>query len=384
MGGARARWSPDLEPPTTGIFASKPGFLRLHRRLAPPERAVRHVPVLLLHLDPVFALHRCGHDYYPRWVESLPEGPVWTSELLERRFQERLRKHPEFIAILLRALDLRPGQRLVDIGCGSGPYSRLFAAEVAPEGQVIGMDLDLKLLSAGRLHAAGGPKLSFAQADAFRLPLADSVADVAFCNTLLWLLPEPERALREMARVVRPGGSVCASEPDGGLFIRYDEDGEYLALAEKAHEAFIRGVSVLYGADFRIGRKLPALFQRCGLTELHAYPRFGVNLACDPRSGSVDDLIGTQAWRLRLLRAEDAPAVERRERGKRLRIAGGMSEREVEEYLRRQERRLEKRLADPDTLRADVSVATWGGLIVVGRKPVTGGESTSPDPASAQ
>ncbi len=173
-----------------------------------------------------------------------------------------------------------------------------------------------------------------------------------------------------MTRVLRPGGIVCASEPDGSLFIRYDEDAEYLALAEKAHEAFVRGVAALYGADFRIGRKLPALFRRCGLTELRAYPRFGVDLTGDPHGGTAEDMLTAQTWRLGLLRSTEANAVERRERAKRARLAGGMSETEIEEYIRRQERRLEENVRDPARLETDVSVATWGGLIVVGRKPL--------------
>lgn len=273
--------------------------------------------------------------------------------------------------MLLRALTPRPANRVLDVGCGSGAYARFFAHEVGPDGQVVGIDVEGDLLSLGRQRAIEeglATIIYFVRADAVHLPLVDDVADIAFCNTLLWLLPEPEHAIREMVRVVKPGGLVCASDVDGSLWLRYDEDPVYLALAEKAHQAFMAGVRKVRGSDFQIGRKLPALFRRCGLVQLRAYPRVFVNLASDLGDHSLSEVLEGYEWRLGLINANDQTAVDRWGRTKRLQMAGGMSEAECEEYRLLQRQRLEKNLANPERVLTDISVTTWGGLIVTGRK----------------
>ena len=301
-----------------------------------------------------------------------PEGIKWRADALERRFQGLRSRYPEYFAMLSRALDLRPGQRVVDVGCGPGTYARFLAEEVGHNGQVIGVDLDRFLLSSGRELAIGEAlhsRVYFVQGDARHLPLGESVADIIFCNTLLWTLPDPEQAVREMARVVKPGGLVCASDVDGGLWLRHDEDPNYVALAEKAHQAFMAGVRKVYGWDFQIGRKLPALFRRCGLVDLRAYPRVFVNLTRDLRDRSLDEVVEGYEWRLAPMNRRDETAIDRWERTKRIQMEGGLSEAECEEYRRLQRQRLETGLADPQRRLTDVGLTTWGGLVVTGCKP---------------
>lgn len=297
---------------------------------------------------------------------------TWRPQLLERRFQRLRRRYPEYFAMLSRALDLGPGQRCVDVGCGPGAYARFLAQELGPDGQVIGIDLDRGLLNSGRtrvLEEGSQSSVWLVQGDALHLPLDDNVADVVFCNLLLWILPEPGQAIAEMVRVVKPGGLVCASDLDGSLSVRYDEDPHYLALAEKSAQAFITGVRKVYGSDFQIGRKLPALFQRCGLTNLRAYPRLFVNLACDLHGGTMNEVLGDSEWRLALMNRNDQPGIDSWERSKRVRMAGGMSEAECEALRRLERQRLEQSLADPQRVLTDTSLTTWGGLTVTGRKP---------------
>lgn len=305
-------------------------------------------------------------------MKQRPDRITWRAEVLERRFQDLRRRYPEYFAMLLRALNIRPGLRAVDVGCGSGSYARMFGAEVGHDGQVIGVDVDRALLSAGRERAiaeGNDPTVHFVQGDALHLPLTNNLADIVLCNTLLWILPEPEQAIQEMVRVAKPGGLICASEVDGGLWMRYNEDPHYLALAEKAHQAFMAGVKKLHGSDFQIGRKLPALFRCCGLVDICAYPRVFVNLACDLGNHELSEVLESYEWRLALVNRENERGRERWERTKRIQMAGGMSESECEEYRHRQRERLEKSLADPQRLLADVSLTTWGGILVTGRKP---------------
>ncbi|WP_318011394.1 methyltransferase domain-containing protein [Actinotalea sp. M2MS4P-6] len=112
--------------------------------------------------------------------------------------------------------ELRPGQRLLDVGCGPGTITLDLARAVAP-GEVVGVDASDAVLAEARLlaDAAGDvPGLSFRAADAMALPFPDASFDVVHAHQVLQHLPDPVRALREMRRVVRPGGLVAVRDVD--------------------------------------------------------------------------------------------------------------------------------------------------------------------------
>jgi ubiquinone/menaquinone biosynthesis C-methylase UbiE len=104
-----------------------------------------------------------------------------------------------------RALaDAQPGERALEVGIGTGQ----FLAEATARGaRVVGVDLSETMIAISRERA---PDARLVRASALRLPLADGAVDLAFSCYLLDLLPGPDidRALRELARVVRPGGRV--------------------------------------------------------------------------------------------------------------------------------------------------------------------------------
>ena len=100
-----------------------------------------------------------------------------------------------------------PGLVAADIGTGTG----ILAAELARMGlEVIGVDNSARMLEAARakLDAEGLSRVELRNGEAHRLPIADSEVDAAFAHMVLHYLPSPLEALHEMARVVRPGGSV--------------------------------------------------------------------------------------------------------------------------------------------------------------------------------
>jgi ubiquinone/menaquinone biosynthesis C-methylase UbiE len=101
----------------------------------------------------------------------------------------------------------RPDSVLLDVGCGPGLLPLLLAQSGS---RSLGVDLDLGLLAA-RL----APNL--AQADALRLPFPAEAFDLVTASNLLFLLDDPAAALREWARVLRPGGSLCLLNPSERL-----------------------------------------------------------------------------------------------------------------------------------------------------------------------
>ncbi|MDQ6626859.1 MAG: class I SAM-dependent methyltransferase [Pseudomonadota bacterium] len=120
--------------------------------------------------------------------------------------------------IFLRWLDPSPGLRWVDVGCGNGAFTELLMQRCAPM-RVQGLDPSEGQLAFARTRLANGP-VEFQIGDAMALPHRDGTADAAVMALVIFFVPEPARSVAEMARVVRPGGSVSAYAWDilGGGF----------------------------------------------------------------------------------------------------------------------------------------------------------------------
>jgi arsenite methyltransferase len=105
---------------------------------------------------------------------------------------------------------LRPGERVVDVGCGAGTDSLIAAKKVGPDGRVIGVDMTSSMLEKAR-HAAeetGLRNVEFREGYAEALPVDDGWADVVISNGVLNLMPDKTAALEEMSRVLKPGGRL--------------------------------------------------------------------------------------------------------------------------------------------------------------------------------
>jgi len=105
---------------------------------------------------------------------------------------------------------LKPGERVVDLGCGAGLDSLIAARMVGHAGQVIGVDMTPAMLEKARrsAQAARSANLDFRQGFAEALPVPDNWADVVISNGVLNLMPDKSAALMEMARVLKPHGRL--------------------------------------------------------------------------------------------------------------------------------------------------------------------------------
>lgn len=110
---------------------------------------------------------------------------------------------------------LRPGLRLLDCGCGVGSITLDLAEQVAP-GEVVGLDRDASQVAdaTAATVARGLANARFEVGDAYALPFPDAAFDVAVAHALLFHLSEPLRALRELRRVLKPGGLVAIGDAD--------------------------------------------------------------------------------------------------------------------------------------------------------------------------
>ena len=155
---------------------------------------------------------------------------------------------------------LRPGLDALDVGCGVGSIALDLASTIAP-GRMIGVDPDPGQLEAARGTAAerGTRNAEFRTGTAYELPVPDRSVDVVFANAVLMYLREPVRALREMRRVLRPGGIAAVSDDDLGTIVTSPD----LPELRLAAELFRRAVRH-EGGDPSYSRHLRALMLEAG------------------------------------------------------------------------------------------------------------------------
>ena len=105
------------------------------------------------------------------------------------------------------------GEHVLDVACGTGVASEVVADAVGAKGGVLGVDISQAMVdaAAARAKAQGLVNLRFARMDAERLDLADASFDLVLCALGLMYLPDPAAGLREMRRVLRPGGRVAVA-----------------------------------------------------------------------------------------------------------------------------------------------------------------------------
>ena len=109
--------------------------------------------------------------------------------------------------IALDMLALAPGERVLDVACGPGNFSRDFARVVA-DGLVVGVDASATML-ARAVADTQSANVAYVRGDACALPFADGAFDAVCCFAALYLIEEPMRAIDEIARVLAPGGRVA-------------------------------------------------------------------------------------------------------------------------------------------------------------------------------
>ena len=134
-------------------------------------------------------------EYADEWLEGLPESSIESFAGTGNPFSLG---------------ELRPGERVVDAGCGAGMDSLIAAKKVGPDGRVIGVDMTQSMLEKARQGAkeAGLKNVEFREGYAEELPIVDGWADVVISNGVLNLMPDKSAALEEMSRVLKPNGRL--------------------------------------------------------------------------------------------------------------------------------------------------------------------------------
>lgn len=121
------------------------------------------------------------------------------------------------LTVRLERLGLKPGDRVLDLGCGEGRHSH--GLHMLGGLTVVGLDLDLPSVAKARQglallgEAPDGGATGFLSGDAYRLPFADATFDAVICSEVLEHLPDVDAALAEIDRVLKPGGRFSPTVP---------------------------------------------------------------------------------------------------------------------------------------------------------------------------
>jgi ubiquinone/menaquinone biosynthesis C-methylase UbiE len=143
-----------------------------------------------------------SREYFDRRAPGYESGRRW-----------RFLREPQAEAIA--ALGLQPGDRLLDVGCGTGLAVREAAPRVA---RAVGVDLAAKMIERAHELAEGLVHAEFLVGDSEHLPFADGEFTAVLCTSSFHHYPDPGRAAREMARVLAPGGRLALGDVNRDRF----------------------------------------------------------------------------------------------------------------------------------------------------------------------
>ena len=212
---------------------------------------------------------------------------------------------------LLAACAARPGERVLDIGCGAGGSTLALAAAVGPTGHVLGLDLSEPLLARAeeRRRDLALAQVRFARGDAEDHPFQPGAFDLAASRFGIMFFADPVAAFRNVARALRPGGRL--------VFVAWagPEHNPWFAIPQRAAVARLGPVAPTSPEApgpmaFRDAARVIALFEAAGLIEARAET---IDLAL-PNPGGLDaviDLVGTIGALPRVLREKGGTPEDR-------------------------------------------------------------------------
>lgn len=162
-------------------------------------------------------------------------------------------------------LKLKRGQRILEVGCGTGEDARILAEKIHPGGEVVAIDKSQEMVVEARKRTQGkSPSIDFRVGDVTALDFESNSFDRCHIERVLIHIPDPQKAIQEMIRVLRSGGLLVAFEGDLDTNILDSSDPE---LTRKILRFWCGSFQSPY-----IGRRLPALYKKTGLIEINVQP----------------------------------------------------------------------------------------------------------------
>jgi len=183
------------------------------------------------------------------------QGHTSDPQILDRRTLAR--DHRRLAALL------RPGLRVLDVGCGTGAITSGIARVVGPAGSALGIDRDPALVGMARERHADVPALRFEECDVFDLR-PDPIFDIVTAARVLQWIERPDLALARMAAATRPGGRVVVLEYSHADLVWQPEPPPPV---RRFYDAFLAWRAA-HGWDNRLSDRLPRLLKDAGLVDI--------------------------------------------------------------------------------------------------------------------
>lgn len=277
---------------------------------------------------------------------------------------------PEFVPFICKWLELTPkaSSVVVDVGCGSGYFTKIVARCMKEKGKVIGIDPDRKLVQGAqkiceRMHISN---IQFKVGNAWKIPLESNCADLVVAHVVLSNIVRQLDAILEMKRVAKVGGKVAVidSARGGG---QYFPDERMNVLYDQFLKAFGTAIDKewrqkLGSPDFseNFHYRIPQLFLKAGLTDISMNGHFSTFLLCDTRRSTKEMKTYTEA-KLDLW-------TKLKKRNKECALMGGMKEEEFDELFQRFTHYMKDLTTHPNKIKKTPEVNIVSRVIVCGAK----------------
>lgn len=190
---------------------------------------------------------------------------------------------------LVAAAQVERGQRVLDVACGTGVVARTLAERVGPEGSVVGIDINGGMLAVARQLA---PEIVWIEGPAESLPFDDSTFDAVTSQFGLMFFQDPAGAIREMVRVLRPGGRLAIAVWD-----TLDNTPGYAAMASLLQRLFGDDTAASLHAPYSLGdpEALRSIFDEAGVRGVDVTTHAGTARFPSIRSWVFTDVKGWTA-----------------------------------------------------------------------------------------
>jgi SAM-dependent methyltransferase len=199
---------------------------------------------------------------------------------------------------LVDAAQVASGDRVLDVGCGTGVLARTAADRVAAAGQVTGLDRNAGMLAVARRLR---PQIDWRQGDATQLPFADASYDVVMSQFALMYFPDRTAALKEMVRVLKPGGRLAIA-----VWGPYERAASYVILTEITQRRCGQAAADVLTAPFALGDKdmLLALCKAAGIHDAvvalqegtMTYPTIEVFVETEVKGSPLEALLDEESY----------------------------------------------------------------------------------------
>ena len=187
--------------------------------------------------------------------------------------------------LVREAVSARPGEHILDVGCGPGYYVAELAEAVGQDGSVLGVDVSEPMLAVARRRCEGLENTDFAEGDATALPVGDGERDAVVSVQVMEYVPDMPAALAEIRRVLRPGGRVVLWDVDWATASWHSADPARMDRVLRAWDEHV--------VDPVLPRRLAPLLRAAGFEDVamegHSFAT--AELTPDAYGGSLVDIV---------------------------------------------------------------------------------------------